>query len=183
MLTEIENNNYFKYISSFFICLAFRLIPFRPPNIEPILTTLMPLSKKYSLIPIFLFGFLNMFIYDLITMHFGIWSIFTSFIYGLLGILSFYFFKNKTRPRLWDYGVFAIIGTLVFDSLTGLFIGPIFFNQNLMNALVGQIPFTLWHLLGNVSFSLILSPLIYDLFVYDKEKSINFIKNLELKKI
>jgi hypothetical protein len=70
-----------------------------------------------------------------------------------------------------------VIGTLFFDAVTGLSIGPLFFNQSFQGALWGQIPFTLWHLMGNISFALILSPAIYKSIIENKKlDNISFIK-------
>jgi len=56
-----------------------------------------------------------------------------------------------------------------------LTIGPLLFGQTFMSAFIGQIPFTFWHLGGNIAFAAILSPLIYD-WVIDN-------KNLELSEV
>jgi hypothetical protein len=56
---------------------------------------------------------------------------------------------------------YSIIGTLVYDALTGLTIGPLMFKMPFMVALVGQIPFTLWHLAGNMVMALVFSPALY----------------------
>jgi len=45
----------------------------------------------------------------------------------------------------WGYVRFAIIGTLFFDAVTGLLIGPLFFHQSFLSTLIGQIPFTALH--------------------------------------
>jgi len=163
-----HKKNYFKYIVGFIVCLLIRLIPFRPPNIEPILATQMPFSRAYGKIAGFAFAFLSIFLFDVITSKLGMWTFITAFAYGLLGIWAIFYFKNKKGSAL-NYAKFAIIGTLAYDIVTGLSIGPIFFDQPFIEALIGQIPFTLWHLLGNVSFALILSPALYK-FVIENEK-------------
>jgi len=71
-----------------------------------------------------------------------------------------------------DYVRFAIYGTLFFDAVTGLTVGPIFFHQFIYRILVGQIPFTALHLLGNVTLAALLSPGIYNFFNSEKEKRI-----------
>ena len=64
---------------------------------------------------------------------------------------------------------FAVMGTLAFDIVTGLSIGPLFFQQPFMEALIGQVSFTALHLLGNVGFAAVLSPLIYRFVVENKK--------------
>ena len=150
--------NWIRYILGFIGVLIIRLVPFRAPNIEPVLAAQMPFSKVFGVLPAFLFGSLSIIVYDLLTSGLGIWTIVTAVIYGLLGVVSFYFFKNRSGWK--NYAIFAFIATIVYDAITGLTIGPIFFGQSIMAAAIGQIPFTAMHLLGNVSFAIVLSPVI-----------------------
>lgn len=159
--------NWPKLIISFFICFLIRLIPFRPPNIEPILSTQMPFARAYGAYAGFMFGFFSIVFYDLVTGTLGIWSLLTAGTYGVLGFWSALYLKNK--KSVWNYVFFAVIGTIFFDAVTGLSIGPLFFHQPFMGALVGQIPFTALHLLGNVGFAFTLSPAVYR-FVIDNPK-------------
>ncbi len=158
-----------KYIKLFILCLLFRLIPYRTPNVEPILCMQMPLSKKHGLLGGFIFGFGSIFIYDLLTKTIGIWTIVTAFTYGLVGIGATYFFKKYSISRI-NFVLYAIIGTLFYDSITGLFIGPLFFHQNFLNALIGQIPFTILHLLGNCTFAFFISPALYKFLTENKQR-------------
>jgi uncharacterized membrane protein len=152
--------NWLKFILGFITCLFIRLIPFRPPNIEPILATQMPFSKAYGAYAGFLFAFFSIVLFDLITQKLGIWTLLTAVAYGVLGLWAAFYFKNRKGGAL-DYALFAIYGTLFFDAVTGLSIGPLFFGQSFTEAFVGQIPFTAMHLLGNISFALTLSPIIH----------------------
>lgn len=156
-----------KFAIAFLSCLLIRLIPFRPPNVEPILATQMPFSKHLGAWGGFLFAFLNIALFDAITGKVGLWTIITALSYGALGILSAYYFKH--RSGVLHYVGFAVIGTLLYDAVTGLSIGPLFYGQPFMAALIGQIPFTLMHLLGNVSFAALLSPLIERWIVANKK--------------
>lgn len=151
--------NIFKYIAGFLVCLIFRLLPFRPANIEPVMGTVMPFSRRMSGAGSFAFSFLSIVIYDLAT-NFGVWTFFTALVYGLIGLAANWYFRNRQGTRM-DYLKFAIVSTLIYDAVTGLGMGPLLFHQTFMAALIGQIPFTARHLLGNVSFTLIFSPLIY----------------------
>ena len=150
--------NWFKYITAFLTVLLVRLMPFRAPNIEPIMTTIMPIGKKCGSLMAFIFGSFSIVVYDLLTSGIGIWTLVTAFAYGLLGMGSFYFFKNRTGWK--NYAIYAVIATIFYDAVTGLTIGPLFFHQSFIVSLVGQIPFTFLHLLGNVSFAIVLSPVI-----------------------
>ena len=165
---ENYKKNWFKYIVGFIACLLIRLIPFRPPNIEPILATQMPFAKAYGKYAGFAFAFLSIVIFDIFTSGIGMWTFITAFAYGLLGFWASVYFKNR-KNNSWNYAKFAIMGTLAFDIVTGLSVGPLFFQQPFMEALIGQIPFTALHLLGNVSFAIVLSPLIYRFVIENKK--------------
>lgn len=174
--------NWLKYVAVFITCLLFRLIPFRAPNIEPILATQMPFSKAYGKIYGFSFGFFSIIFYDILTGTIGKWTLMTAGAYGLLGLWAYIYFKNKNNSA-WNYAKFAVMGTIAFDAVTGLSVGPLLFHQSFMSALVGQIPFTLLHLLGNVSFALILSPGIYSFAVRKKKKVVAVPINIFTPKI
>ncbi len=138
--------------------LLFRFLPFRPPNVELILASAMPMAKVHGKTAGFLFGALSILVFDLLTGTLGSWSLITAPAYGLVGLFAGWFLKNRSGRKQFVY--FAIVGTLVYDALTGLTVGPLFFGQSFTLAFLGQIPFTLMHLLGNTSFAFLLSPFI-----------------------
>jgi len=138
----------------------FRLIPFRLPNVEPMLATVMPFSKRFGPLGSFLFGFLGIALFDLVTSGWGIWTLVTALAYGGLGVGAHFFFKHRAAS-VKNFVGFGIVGTLAYDAATGLTIGPLFQGQPFMVALIGQIPFTLLHLLGTTVFAVSLSPLLY----------------------
>lgn len=168
---ETYKKNWLKFVLGFVVCLLIRLIPLRPPNIEPILATQMPFSRAYGAYAGFIFAFLSIVIYDLVTGTLGVWTLLTAGVYGVLGFWAFFYFKKHQASAL-NYARFAVIGTLFFDAVTGLSIGPLFFGQSFSSAFVGQIPFTAMHLLGNVSFALLLSPAIYRFIIENKKLEI-----------
>ncbi|MEX2436908.1 MAG: hypothetical protein WD471_01985 [Candidatus Paceibacterota bacterium] len=175
MKTFTIRTGWIKFLLSWVIILIIRLIPFRPPNVEPILATLMPFSKRYSKISIFLFGFMSMVVLDFVMSSVGIWTLITGTAYGLLGLWSCSYFE-KRKGNIKNFVVFSIFGTLAYDFVTGLLIGPIFFGQPFLVALIGQIPFTLNHLVGNIAFAVILSPIIQRWIVRNEKLEVSFIK-------
>ncbi len=150
--------NWGKYIIAFIVILTVRLVPFRAPNIEPILTAQMPFGKIFGGLAAFIFGFLSIVVYDIFTSGIGVWTAITALAYGFLGLGAAYFFKNRSGWK--NYALYAVVATIFYDAVTGLTLGPIFFGQPFMQALIGQIPFTALHLLGNVTFAIVLSPVI-----------------------
>lgn len=147
----------------FFVALVLsvilRFVPFRPPNFEPLLSMGMPISHKYGLAAGALFPFCAIVLFDVFMDKIGIWTLATATVYGILGMAACFYFKKKNPKRL-DYARFALWGTLFYDAATGLTLGPIFFGQSFMSALVGQIPFTVLHIMGNVVLAYFLSPLM-----------------------
>ncbi len=161
-------NKQIKFIVIFLSAFAIRLIPFRAPNVEPIMAVIMPLGKVYGGLLSFIFGFFSIVLFDSVTSGIGIWTLITAISYGLLGLGAQYYFKNRSGWK--SYASYAIVATIVYDAITGLTIGPMFFHQSFIVSLVGQIPFTLLHLLGNVSFAIVLSPVIERWMVKEEMK-------------
>lgn len=159
--------------SKFFLltifCLLVRLVPFRVPNVEPILASAMPLSKAFGALAGFLFGALSILLYDFVTGTLGVHTFFTASAYGLVGLGAGWYFQSR-EASAGNLVRFAIAGTLFFDATTGLLIGPIFYGQSFAAAFTGQIPFTALHLLGNLVFALTLSPIIYQILIKKKRE-------------
>jgi hypothetical protein len=171
---QTGEKKYFKFSPKFFLlllaCLLVRLIPLRAPNIEPILAAAMPMGRAYGAFTGFSFGVLSIILYDIATSTLGVRTVFTALAYGLLGLGAAIYLKDKKADK-WSYVKVAVAGTLFFDALTGLTVGPIFFGQSFMGALAGQIPFTALHLLGNTVFAYVLSPGLYNFLVKKKAKA------------
>lgn len=123
------------------------------------MATLMPYSKRYGWLKGFAFAFFGMVLFDVATGKVGSWTWITAAVYGLIGASAAWYFKNRSGTAL-HYVIFAVIGTLVFDAITGVAMGPLLYHQPFMEALTGQIEFTLRHLAGNVIFSFIASTVI-----------------------
>jgi len=149
-----------KFLIGFAVVFLFRLVPFRPPNVEPVMATMMPFAKRFGALSGFVFAALSIVLFDAVTSGWGLWTLVTALVYGSLGLASYYFFRNRESSAK-NYVVFAVIGTLFYDAVTGLTIGPLLWGQPFMVALAGQIPFTLLHLAGSVTFAAFLSPALY----------------------
>ena len=160
MQTISFSTGWLKLLIGFVAVFLIRLLPMRPANFEPMLATLMPFSTRFGFITSFLFGFLGIALFDLVTSGIGMWTVVTGFMYGALGVSAHLFFQNR-KASTKNFLAFGIGGTLVYDAVTGLITGPLFFGQPLIAAIIGQIPFTLMHLLGTVVFTLALSPALY----------------------
>jgi len=141
------------------ICFVIRLLPWRPPNIEPVTATLLPFGKNYGYAGGLLFGFLSMFLFDVVTSGIGTWTFITGITYGVIGMASHAWFRNR-RGTMLQYAVFAAVATLFYDAVTGVILGPVLFDMPLKDAFLGQIPFTINHLIGNIVLGATLSPII-----------------------
>ena len=168
--------NWIKSTIVFVGVLLVRLMPFRAPNVEPIMAVIMPIGKIYGGFISFMFGFFSIFLFDSITSGIGIWTLVTAFAYGFLGLAAQYYFKNRSGWK--NYALYSVVATILYDAVTGLTIGPLFFHQSFMVSLIGQIPFTVLHLLGNVSFAIVLSPVIERWLVKENVKVVNMEKVL-----
>ena len=174
-----KNKNWLLYGLGFVFCFFVRLLPFRSPNIEPVLAFSSPFSRTHGTLSGFVFGFMSIVLFDSVTSGLGMWTVVTAFAYGIIGAGAHLYFKNKsTRNNPKDYAVYAFFATIAYDAITGLTVGPLFFHQPFMNALVGQVPFTMLHLVGNVTFAFLVSPFIYHVAVKYPKFSFSFAKKL-----
>ncbi len=151
--------NTVKYIIGLLVVITLRIVP-HPPNVEPIMASMMPFSKKWGWLSGLLFCLIAVLGYDVATGTFGSWSLITAGTYASLGALAGWYFKGK-KNKISHYLAFAIVGTLIYDAVTGIGMGMLLFKMPFMTVLTGQIPFTLYHLAGNIALSATVSPLLY----------------------
>lgn len=140
------------------VTLGLWLLPMRPPNVEPLLAGVLPIGKRYGFFAGLVFCFFSVVFHDAITASVGVWTWIVAVLFGLIGAGSV--ILSRYKNRYVAYGVYAFVTTIIFDAITGLGIGPIFFGQPFMEALMGQIPFTINHVIGNVILAVALSPLL-----------------------
>ncbi|MFA6295276.1 MAG: DUF6580 family putative transport protein [Candidatus Paceibacterota bacterium] len=164
-----------KYIAGFVAVLIFRLIsPFMGLwNISPLMSTELAGSKAYGPWTGGLYGALSIILVDILMGKIGSWTIITSICYGIVGVWGAYFLKNR-QASAWNFVTASIVGTLFFDLVTGVFMGPILFGQPWISALVGQIPFTARHLVGNVFFASVLAPWFYKKVMSNPKWSLSY---------
>lgn len=171
MASSLQNSA--KFLIGWAVVFLVRLIPFRAPNVEPVLAVLMPFSKKYGAVGSFLFGAMSIMLFDAAVQKVGQWTVITAAAYGAVGLASYFYFRARESTRK-NYVIFSIVATIAYDAVTGLSIGPLFFGQPLTEAFFGQIPFTLWHLLGNIAFAVVISPAVYRWIVVNPRLVLRF---------
>ncbi len=172
---NINTFDIFKMVIGWILTFILRLLPFRVPNVEPILMVQAPFTKQFGWLAGFSFAFLSIFLFDVIVGKVGLWTIVTAMAYGLLALFSHWYFKNR-KGSSKNFAIHAIYATLIYDALTGLTMGPIFFHQSFMSAVTGQAIFTIYHLTGNVLLAFLFSPAIYHYLVMNPKFSLNYLK-------
>ena len=88
----------------------------------------------------------------------GLWTLTGALSWG---IVAYIFSRQKPDGSPFTFAKLGIAGTLVFDALTGPVASTFVWGMPFSDALVGQIPFTVKHLLGIAAVSLILAPLLF----------------------
>lgn len=162
----------FKYALTFLFCVFVRILP-RPPNVEPIMTSSMPLAKEFGGYAGFLFAAFSVAALDFIEGRAGYWTVYTSLAYGIVGYAAWWWLSRKKEVKGRDYLVFALFATIFYDAVTALAFG-MQFGQSLGVTIAGQIPFTAYHLLGNLTMGYFLSPLIQKWIVANPRLNLEF---------
>ena len=148
-----------KYLVGLFLVTAFRFIP-RPPNFQPLLATTMPFAKHSGISGGVLFALLAVLVFDFSTGLVGLWTLVTLSTYSLIALFAALYFKNRPSS-VKHYLIFSVFATLFFDFVTGPLAGSLLFKQPFWVSFTGQIPFTIYHLVGNITLGCLLSPLVY----------------------
>lgn len=139
------------------VCLAVRLLPFRPLQTSLTLAAQLPMSARWGKYVAFLFGLTHMLLFDCISAQIGPWTLITSLTYALLAFVPLK--PSATQSSITRYLPSAIVATLVYDIITGILLGPwLFFGTSFFATCVAQVPFTTMHLIANCVGSLLLSP-------------------------
>jgi len=149
----------FKLILSILIANAIRLVRIIPNN-DPIMSMALPYSRRSTMAVSFLFPFITMASFDLVTGYVGAWTIGTSVTYGAIGVLFYYLLKGRKKVGIVRYLGYGAAGVLIFDFITGVLMTPLLFGMTFTEAFLGQIPFTAMHLLTSSAFILVVTPLL-----------------------
>lgn len=151
-----------KFVASFVGTLIVRLITpfFGLSNVSPLMATQLAGSKVYGSLVGGIYGALSIVLLDVFVGKVGSWTILTALSYGAVGVWGGYFMSNRSAS-IKNFVFASIVGTLFFDLVTGVMAGPIFYHQPWLEAFLGQIPFTIRHLAGNLFFAMTLAPWLY----------------------
>lgn len=174
--SKVREKKIFKYSLAIFLCNLFRFFTFIP-NADPIMGTMLPFARKDNGLSAALFAFLTMFIFDIVSGRFGVWTLVTATTYGLIGFLFGKALPYFKKINIFTYLASGVVGVLIFDFITGPLMSTFLFNQGFIETIILQIPFTLMHLASVSIFILIITPLI-DVTIINYGQ-----KNITLKKI
>lgn len=156
----MQESNRFKLIVSLVIANLIRLLKIIPNN-DPVMSMALPFSRRSPAITSFLFPLITMASFDLVTNELGPWTVVTSLTYGFLGLAFHYLLKERKKVEIGTYLGFGVVGVLVFDFVTGVVATPFLFPpMTFEQALIGQIPFTLLHLITSSAFIVAVTPLL-----------------------
>ncbi|HII54010.1 hypothetical protein COT30_01190 [Candidatus Micrarchaeota archaeon CG08_land_8_20_14_0_20_49_17] len=170
---KFDLKNVPKYVASVLFCLLLRAIPGRPPNIEPVMASLLPLSKANGKWVAAIYAAAIMVLFDLLT-KFGDWTYITAATYALVGIVAAYWFKDR-EPSPAEFALFSIPATIAYDVITAI-LSMLPYGMSIEQILIGQIPFTINHLLGNVALCFIVSPLLYHYVFMNEKLDLSYLK-------
>ena len=158
-----QKAGWWKFLLGWVLCFGFRFlskqIPSFPPNVEPVMATTMPFGRYYGALGGFLFAALTIVLFDASQNLLGTWTLVTALTYGAIGAASS-LILGRFREHVFAYVAFAFVATIAYDLITGVFFGPVLFGGSFYDAFIGQIPFTINHLLGNLALAAVVSPLV-----------------------
>lgn len=163
--------NSLKYVLALLFCVFIRVLP-RPPNIEPVMTASMPISREFGGYGGFVFAAFSVVALDFIVGRVGYWTVYTALAYGIVGYAAAVWLARKNEVRGRDYAAFALFATIFYDAVTALAFG-MQFGQSLEVTFLGQIPFTLYHLLGNLLLAYFVSPVLHRWIVANPKLELN----------
>jgi hypothetical protein len=148
------------------------------PNNDPIMSSTLPFARQDKWWKSFIYVISVMFIFDIITNKIGLWTIVTSLTYGMLILFSSLYLKN-TKISLFKYISTSAIIVLIYDLITGPIMSHFIFNMTLLESLIGQIPFTLYHLASGIGYTLLFAPVLD----HEINQNFNIVKITRLEKI
>ncbi len=158
MERTIPVSRFLKVALLWLACIAVRALPWRIPNVEPVMAAMLPVSAVSGVVLSAVFPAVAMVAFDVMGGAVGIWTPVTALSYAAIGLLASRLFAGKTIRPL-SAGFFALYSTLLYDAVTAA-LGPLAFGQGWIETYVGQVPFTINHVLGNIVLCALFSPLL-----------------------
>lgn len=115
------------------------------PNIEPIMLFVTPFSIVFGPLIGFIFAAGSMLTSEMFMGILGLWSIYTSITYGVIGLLCGLAGKIKRKWNRRELTLLSFFMVLFYDTVTSIFFA-LQFMIPIPVALIQMIPFTLLHM-------------------------------------
>jgi len=138
--------------------------------VEPVMALTTPYAKAYGALAGFAFAAVTVASYDFVSGRVGAWTLYTAAAYGLVGLFAASFLRKRSGRV--HYAAYALVATVAYDAVTAFLFG-LQFGQPLWMTFLGQIPFTINHVVGNVVLTAVFSPLIYAHVLAGPEPGVN----------
>ncbi|MFH1392053.1 MAG: hypothetical protein ABIH20_07105 [Candidatus Diapherotrites archaeon] len=165
----------FNYLIGFLAANFYRLLRVFP-NSDPLMGFILPAAKtSWWKAP--LFAFASILIFDIFTSGIGLWTWVTSVTYAFVA-LGFHFFLKEKKSSLKLFISSGAIGVLIFDFITGPIMSSFLFKQSFLITLLGQIPFTVMHLISVVFGIVIISPFYDAEIMKEVSQMVSSVKNI-----
>ena len=156
-----------RYFISLVFVNVYRLLRIFPNN-DPIMGMMMPYARQDSGSSAAVFAFLAMVSFDVISGAVGYWTVITALVYAGLGFWFHERFKKMKTVGVKDYFINGVYGVLIFDVITGPIMTGLMWTGDVVAATIGQVPFTIYHLISVGFFSIFLSPVLDAYLVNNK---------------
>ena len=143
---------------SFIAAFILRLLKIFPNN-DPLVAFILPTSKN-SFLHSLVFILLSVFLFDFLTSGIGIWTYSVAAAYIILGLSCGYVLRRVKTIKLWHYISASTVLILLFDFFTGPILSTFIFGIPFYASFLGQIPFTVAHLISGLSYTIILVPFL-----------------------
>ena len=165
----------FKYLTGFLVANLYRLLRVFP-NSDPLMGFILPAAKNLKWWKAPLFAFASMFVFDIFTSGIGLWTWVTASTYALIA-LGFHFYLKEKKSTFKLFISSGVFGVLIFDLITGPIMSSFLFKQTFLIAILGQIPFTVMHLISVVFGIVIISPFYDASLMKEVSQMVSSVKN------
>lgn len=139
------------------------------PNNDPIIPGILPAAATKRFGAAVLLPLVSVLAFDLLTTGVSAWTGVVSVTYVLLTLLVSRLYKvlRRNGARIHGRLTYVAMGVgcvLLFDGITGILFPPLLWGLSFRQAVLGQIPFTLWHLSSVTVYAAVVSPVLARLF-------------------
>jgi hypothetical protein len=160
--------------TTWMIAFSIRLICIPACGIDPFPALFFVNRQQFTLGRMALFMLTQFLLFDYLMGAVGIWTLLVPLTYIAI---EWSFSKSiSTLPRTLSLGMYYTILCVLSCDIVGLTIGPFFFGQPILDAVLGQIPFTIDHIARSCLFTFMMIQ-IYKPSVFNITQYVAVLKN------